>query len=170
VQTARANVNPEQFAANVDAVMTRASGGRMTEAEAEQYAIYALEALEDIAISRSPAYSIADAESSLIDALSTRSGGTRMLVAQILALIDSDAAQRKLFDAALAATDDEQVELLKHVADSVRLFGDRAEKRHVEALIALIQSASGPTAEAAATVHGALNLPTSDAVKLIPAP
>ena len=168
VKYVRSSVTGEQLAQNIDAVMTSASGGRITETEAEQYAIYALGALEDIAISRNTAYSIADAESALIDAMDTRTGGTRMLVAKILALINSDLAQRKLFDAALAANEDEKVELLGHLADSIRLFGDRAEKRHLDALIDLIGNSAGEVAEAAATVHGALNLPASDAVKLIP--
>jgi len=170
VNLVRAGAQDEQFGAAVDAVMKSASGGRITDAEAEEYAIKALSALRDIAIARNTAYRVGDAESALADALVTRSGGVRMMVADIMALIDSDTAQRKLFDAALGAQADEQVELLSRVADSVRLFGDRAEKRHVDALLELIAKATGPTADAAAAVHGALNLPASDAVKLIPQP
>jgi len=168
VKVMRPGLNPQEWTANVESLMQSASGGRMTEAEAEEYAIKALGALRDVAISRSPAYSITDAESALIDAVVTRTGGTRMLVADILALIDDDAAQRKLFDVALTGTGEEQVALLYHVADSVRLFGDRAEKRHVTAVVDLVANSTGPTAEAAATVLGALNLPNSDAVKLLP--
>jgi hypothetical protein len=91
-----------------------------------------------------------------------------MFVARILSLIDSDASQRKLFDASLAASGEEQVELLGYAADSVKRFGDRAEKRHVDALLDLVAKAEGDTAEAAARVHGALNLPADAAVRLIP--
>ncbi len=156
------------FTSAVESVMLRAAGGRMTDAEAEEYAIKALSALRDIAITRTSVYRVADAESALVDALATRTGGVRLLVADTLALIDSETSQRKLFDAALGATADEQVDLLARVADSVRLNGDHAEMRHVEALLALIENAKGATADAAAAVHGALNLPTSGAVKLIP--
>lgn len=168
VHVMRAGVGENQFVANMDFLMQRAAGGRMTEAESEEYAILALAALRDVAISRSPAYSIIDAESALIDALGVRTGGTRMKVAEILALLDSERAQRSLFDAALAASDQEQIELLQRVSDSVRLFGDRAEHRHVQALLAIVTSSGGELADAAATVHGALNLPAGDAVKLIP--
>lgn len=168
VKIARIGLTPEQYAANVEDLMLSASGGRMTEAEAEEYAIRALDVLRDIAISRCQAFNITDAEAALIDALDTRSGGTRMLVGEILALIGTDTSQRKLLDAALAARGDEQVELLGRVADSVRLHGNRAERRHVQAVVDLVANSEGSTAEAAATVHGALNLPTSDAVKLIP--
>ena len=51
---------------------------------------------------------------------------------------------------------------------SRRRFGDHAEKRHMDALLELIAKATGPTAEAAAAVHGSMNIAGSDAVKLIP--
>jgi hypothetical protein len=156
------------FAAAVETVMSRGAGGRMTEAESEEYAIRSLGALRDVAISRCPAYSIVDAESALIDALAVRQGGTRLMVADILAMMESDNAQRTLFDAAFAATEAEQIEVLERVAESVRRSGDRAEKRHIAALVELLSDSSGQLAEAAAEVHGALNVPTSDAIKLLP--
>jgi hypothetical protein len=168
VHAVRAETAPEAFSVAVESVMLRGAGGRMTDAEAEEYAILALAALRDVAISRCPAYNIVDAESALVDALGSRSGGTRLLVADILAMIGTDRAQGMLFDAALAATDDEQVELLNRVADSVRRFGDKAEKRHIEALSELVAKSTGPLAEAAASVHGALNMPSQAAVELLP--
>ena len=120
-----------------------------------------------IAISGTPAYDIADAENALVDALAARSGGARMLVADILALIDTDRAQRALFDGALTATTDEQIDLLDRVAESVKRWGDRSEPRHIANVIDLIVNAGPDTAEAAARVHGALNLPVTDAIDLI---
>ncbi len=158
----------DAFAAAVDQLMRRASGGRMTDAEAEAYAIEALAALRDIAISGNSVYDVVNAETSLLEAIDGRSGGTRLLVAEILALIDSDRAQRKLFDAALAADGNEQIELFASVAGSVKRFGDRAEQRHIAALLQVVANSSGATAEAAAQVHGALNLPSDTAVNLIP--
>ena len=160
--------NDQFFQDRMNELLQRAAGGRMEQAEGEEYAIRSLEALEDIAIAGAPVYNIADAEPSLIAALDAREGGLKMFVARILSLIDSDLSQRKLFDAALAATGDEQVELLGYTADSVKRFGDRAEKRHLDALLDLVSKAEGDTAEAAARVHGALNLPADAAVRLIP--
>jgi CheY-like chemotaxis protein len=161
--------NDDQFfQARMNELLQRAAGGRMEQAEGEEYAIRSLEVLEDIAIAGAPVYNIADAEPSLIAALDAREGGLKMFVARILSLIDSDASQRKLFDASLAASGEEQVELLGYAADSVKRFGDRAEKRHVDALLDLVAKAEGETAEAAARVHGALNLPADAAVRLIP--
>ena len=158
----------EAFEAAIDELLLHAAGGRMDEAEAEIYAIESLQVLRDIAVSGCPAYSVADAESALIDALQLRSGGTRMLVAKILALIESDRAQRTLMDAAFATEGGEQVELLDYVCDSVKAFGQRIEDRHLRALLQLVAQSSGETAEAAARLHGALNLPAAQAVDLLP--
>jgi len=168
VKVSRARITEEQFNNSVDEVMLRASGGRMTEAESEAYAIEAIMTLRDIAISGNTAYTIADAESALVQALEARTGGLRLSVADILALIDSHRAQKVLFDVALAATDDERIDLLDRVAESVRRYGDRSSPRHVDGLLDLVTTSSGRTAEAAARVHGALDLPAGPALDLIP--
>ena len=168
VKVARARISEDQFAETLDEVMLRASGGRMTEAEAEAYAIDAIFTLRDIAISQNLTYAIDDAEPALLQALESRTGGLRLGVADILALVNSQTAQRALFDAALDASGDEQIVLLDRVAESVRNFGDRSDPRHVEAVLDLITSTGGQTAEAAARVAGSLNLPTSTAIELIP--
>lgn len=168
VKLSRARVTDDEFAEALDEVMLRAAGGRMTAAEAEAYAVDAIMTLRDIAISGNTAYAIGDAESALIQALASREGALRLMVADILALIDGDRAQQTLFDAALDATGDEQIDLLDRVAESVRHFGDRSQRRHVVALLDLIVNSSGVTAEAAARVHGALVLPPETAIDLIP--
>jgi 2C-methyl-D-erythritol 2,4-cyclodiphosphate synthase len=99
--------------------------------------------------------------------LSARSGRARLLVASILARIDSDATQHALFDAAITASGGEQIDLLDQVAASIKRFGDHAEKRHLLNILDLIENSGGSTAEAAARVHGAMNLATTDAVRLI---
>ncbi len=168
VKISRSRVSESEFNESVDEVMLRAAGGRITEAEAEGYAIDAIVTLRDIAISRNTAYAIADAESSLIGALETREGALRLMVAEILALIDSTRAQSTLFDAALTADGDEQIDLLNQVAESVKRYGDRSESRHIDGLLDLIVNSAGDTAEAAARVHGALDLPAGGAIELIP--
>ncbi|MHC4948357.1 MAG: hypothetical protein ACYTG1_08855 [Planctomycetota bacterium] len=168
VRVVRPGAGADAFAAAVENVMERASGGRITEADAEAYAIDALLALRDVAVAGNVVYDVSDAESALLDALETRSGGARLMVADILSLIDSDVAQRRLFDAAFAAEEAEQIALLDRVAESVKRFGNRAEPRHVSALVTLVKDSTGATADAAARVHGALNLSSPEAVDLIP--
>jgi len=163
----QAGLSDETFSAAVDAVMLQTSGGRITDSEAQQYAIEALDALATLAVSSNTVLKVDDAQSALLDALDSRTGGVRQLVADVLSLINSEPAQRRLFDAALSAKESEQIELLDRVAASARRFGNRAEPRHIEGLLALVEGATGPTADAAARAHGALNLPAANAVKLI---
>ncbi|MFK7960823.1 MAG: hypothetical protein AB8G96_09885 [Phycisphaerales bacterium] len=165
-----APVEDSAFEAGIEELLRRGSGGRLTGGEAERYAIESLIALRDIAISGSPAYDVQVSEGPLLDALEARSGGTRLLVADVLSLMRSQGAQRALFGAALDATDEgEQIDLMERVADSVKRFGNLSERRHVVALIDLVGNSEGDVAEAAARVHGALNLPTNDAVGLLDA-
>ncbi len=167
IHAARAGGGEAALAESLETLMLRAAGGRMTEIEAMEYAIRSLSTLRDIAISGTDVYDLTDAETALVDALASHSGGTRLLVADILALMDSARAQHVLLDAAFDASGSEQVELLTRAANSVKRFGNQAEPRHVAALLALVASASGDTAEAAARVHGAMNLPVSNAIDLI---
>jgi hypothetical protein len=50
---------------------------------------------------------------------------------------------------------------------SARRFGSKAEQRHVDGLLQLVMNSTGDSADAAARLHGALNLPSANAVKLI---
>lgn len=157
----------EQFTNAVDAVMRRTSGGRITDAEATVYAIESLDTLRAIGLASSPIFRIEDAQSALFDALDSRTGGVRLMVADVLAVMDTQEAQRRLFDAALAATEAEQIELIDRVAASARRFGNRLDTRQVDALIKLIGDSSGQLADAAARLHGALDLPAANAVRVI---
>jgi HEAT repeat protein len=158
----------EAMGASIDELFTTAVGGRMDEAQAEIYAIESLDVLSRIAINRSPTYRINDAEPALLAALAERTGGLRLLVADILSMIDSERSQRALFDAAFAAEGSDRIELLEDAAASVRNFGNLAESQQVNQLVELIATSTGDEAEAAARLHGALNVETAAAVKLIP--
>jgi hypothetical protein len=154
--------------AAIEDLLRRGAGGRLSGGEAERYAIEALTALRDIAIAGTPAFDVVDAEPALLVALEQRSGGTLMLVADVLALMQSSTAQRALFDAALGATDPfDQGELLARVADSVKRFGNLSEERQVTALVRLVSGSEDDIAEAAARVHGALNRQPAAAVGFI---
>jgi predicted S18 family serine protease len=66
-----------------------------------------------------------------------------------------------------AGEDADRVTLLTHTADSVKRFGNYLQERHIAALLDLVRQSEGELAEAAARLHGALNLPTTDAVEMI---
>ncbi len=163
----------EQFNNAIDRLMQVATGGRITDVDSMTYTRDALRTLAIIARSKSPVYNIADAEPALLDAMGIISGGMRLLVADVVALIDTDQSQRALMDGALAAADArEQIALLDRAASSARSFGARLEPRQIDALRRLIASNAGGrgdsgVADAAGRLYGSLDLPTDEAVRLI---
>jgi CheY-like chemotaxis protein len=166
IQVKAATLDEGAFASIIDEALREASGTLMTEAEAMAFSFEAIGTLADIAISNSPVYNINDAESALIDALETKEGAIRLKIAEVLSYVDSDNSQIALFDAALTASGPDQIELLGCVADSAKRFGDRAEERHLQRLLDLVQE-GGEVGEAAAAVHGALNLPAVNVVQIV---
>ena len=161
-----ATIDQAAFGRSLDNAINRASGSRISEMEAQIYAIEALATLRDLAISGHAVFNVLDAESALIDALAARQDGTGVLVAEVLCRLDSPRSQRAVFDAALAASGHEQIELLNRLALSARRFGNLSEERHINGLLRLV-TAGEAVGEAAARVHGALNLPAANAVRLI---
>ncbi|MFO0828620.1 MAG: HEAT repeat domain-containing protein [Phycisphaerales bacterium] len=165
-----ANGTDDTFKGAVTLAFDRQSGGRIAEDEAMDYTVRSLEALKNIAISNSPVFSIRDAEKPLMDAMDSRQGALRLLVADVVALIPGPGPQRKLIDAALNSADEaEKIELLTRAAASARHFGNQAEPRQIDALRDLIAKSSGPLADAAGRLYGALDLSTAETIKLITA-
>ena len=100
------------------------SGGSLDETAALIYAIEATEAVNALAAgTRGEVLNPQEALSTYLDALQSRSGGLRMLIAEGLSEMDSSEAQVALIDAALDATGSEQIELLAYATASVRSFG-----------------------------------------------
>ena len=160
-----------QFQSAVNSLMDVASGGRLTEVDSMTYTRNALQTLANIALHGKGPYDITAAEPSLLAAMSSISGGMRLLVAEVVSLINSDTSQQALIDAALAASGNEQVSLLDFAASGARSFGNKSAARQVDALRRLIASSTGDgkssTADAAGRLYGALNLSTDEAVRLI---
>ena len=142
-------------------------GSPMTQDEGRTYAVLALEALRNLAMSGSSVFDVADAEQPLLDALEAESGGLQVMVAEVLALVDTQASQRALVDAALTASDGVQIDLLDQAAASARRFGNRTDSTQASALAGLIQGASGEVADAAGRLYGALDLPVAETVNWI---
>ncbi len=88
-------------------------------------------------------------------------------MAQVLALVNTDDAQRRLIETALEATGDEQAMLLGPVAASARRWGPRATQDQANALRMIVVNATGALADAASAAYGALSLPPDQAVEMI---
>jgi hypothetical protein len=150
--------------ASVRSFLEQTLGSAMDVNEAREYAILSLEALKAIALSDGSVLSIADAEAPLSEALATERGALRVMIAEVLAMIGSDAAQQALIDAAISAGDGDQVDLLDQAAASARRFGNRSHPSQASALVGLIRSSNGDVADAAGRLYGSLDLPVSATV------
>ena len=157
----------ESFRGAATLAISRMSGSVMDEAEATEYAVRCAEALRAIAFSGSKTFAIADAEGALLRALDSKQGGLRMMVAEVLAVIASPAAQSALIDAAIGASGDEQVTLCDYAALAARSGGGKADERQLSALRQLIGSSEGEAADAAGRLYGSLDAGSAEAVKLI---
>lgn len=168
VSVIRLGLDQSQMQAALQALIGRTTGDLITKQEADAYAAEALNVLRDIAVRNSAAFDIKRAETALVEALSTYSGGLRLTAAQTLAWVNGSRAQSALLTAALGETEEAvQVALLENVAQSARRFGSYASEAQVRSLVSLVKTATGPVATAAAQAHGALNLPASNMVPLI---
>ncbi|NDG64585.1 MAG: hypothetical protein EBY29_14145, partial [Planctomycetes bacterium] len=112
-------------------------------------------------------FKVADAELDLIEALSATTAETQILVARVLAVTPTVEAQRALIDAALSATEAQQVALLQSVAESGRLYGNQAEEKQIDRLRQALTEAKGANADALAQAYGALRVGTAQVLKLI---
>ena len=162
-----ADITDDAFKAGVEALSAKALGGRVGAADSSRFVSEGIDALTRIGLSGSRVYKISDAQGGLIDALRAQEGPMRAAVAQVLALVNSNRAQRAVIDAALAASGDDQTMLLGAVAQGARRFGSKATTAQADAVRELVRTSTGPVADAAAAAFGALSLPSSEAVDLI---
>lgn len=134
--------------------------------ESESIALGALDSLRDIALAQS-VYRIIDAEAALIRALEDDREAIARRAADVLALIESSEAQRALARRAFAESGELQIVMLQRLGDSANHHGNLLAQRQSQELRALVESSTGETAIAAARAHGALALPTANAVNMI---
>jgi hypothetical protein len=133
-------------------------GKALSTSDQRYYAAEAVAALRDLAMSRPAGLDATEATTLLERAMATSSGPRQLMVAEVLALLDDDSAQRSLVNAALAASDEyQQISLLDLAAASVRRFGARVSSRQAADLRKFIAHARGDVADAAGRLYGALD-------------
>ena len=150
----------------VDAALAEVQGEALTDEQARAKALRALGLLRDIGVGSS-VYDLTLAEPALLRAVTDDRGEVAAAAAGVVAMLPSDAAQRALAEAAFDASGDRRVTLLNALADSATRFGNRLDAGQVEQLDAIIENADDRTAIAAARAHGALALPTQNAVEQV---
>jgi hypothetical protein len=142
------------------------STGKPTGEQAEQQALTALSLLEAIAKQPS-AYDIQHALPAVIAAAGDARPAIAKQAGNVLAAVNDPAAQSALAESALAGSGDLQLAHLDDLAESARAFGNLLSADAGQQITALVESSQGELALAAARVHGALSLPTSQAVELL---
>lgn len=169
VAVRQASIGEATLAKAVQTLVTNATGGPISPEEALGYSIRSLAAMRDLAISGNSVLQVGDAASTLIGVLENKETkpGMRNQVAEILSRLDQERCQRSLMDAAVAATGEERLRLMAHVAGSAKRFGNKLEQRHVSRLLDMASTGADAEATAAAALMGALNLPNSELVPLI---
>jgi len=89
--------------------------------------------------------------------------------ARALAVIDEQSAQQAIAEAAFdpARPMALRITLLESLSESARFHGNYLTQRQLDGLLNIVKTSRGDMAEAAAQAHGALTLPTSNAVQMI---
>lgn len=145
-------------------------GAKLTDEQALTYATTSLDLLKTMCLTRSAVFEAQDAQPAITAALSDPRDPVVLGAADVMALLPSAKAQVDLADAALAGRSPAlQVSLLQALARSARLNSNQINEMQLRKLMKLVEESTGPLADAAAEAHGALNLPTSSAVKFVTA-
>lgn len=163
----RRALTPDMFTATADELLRVASGGAITDEEAQDYASRALLVLRDLAVSNNSVLDVADSATILIDVLADAQGLTMIDVAEVLSHVNGPAAQTAIFEKALASDGFEQIELLAIAADSGKRFGNFLDSRLVRRLLELAQSDNEELATQAVALMGSLEIENAQLLPLI---
>lgn len=163
----REGVTEDQLARNAEQLVAASAGEAVSDDEAQQYSLQALDALRDLAIGRNPVLRVEDAAPALLSSLDDLEGEVRLHTAQVLSYICDKRVQVTLMDAALADTGEDQVAMLGVVTESAKRCGNMLDQRHVTQLLELVHNDDPALATSAATLLGALNLSNEGVVPLI---
>lgn len=167
VEVRRNSISQDQLRNAMSTVIAAGSGGLITDAEAQDYAVRSLSVLRDLAVSRNTVLPVDDARASLAMALTEKTGSTRLEVAEVLAHIGRAESQTALMDSAIRASGGEQLALLEKVGDSAKRHGNLLADRQIRRLMDLSVSEDRSLATVAAGVVGALELPNYQIAPMI---
>ncbi|MEM8783669.1 MAG: HEAT repeat domain-containing protein [Planctomycetota bacterium] len=153
-------------ASAVEAATQKYGGSPISADEAEAFARESLDLLSDIA-SGSSIYDAGDATPALVEALGDDRPAVAMAAADVLAKLNDPVAQAAIAASAIGGVGEVQLAQLGALADSANRFGNLVSAETGDALLSLVRESDGNLAIAAAQAHGALSLPTQQAVTLI---
>ncbi len=167
VSVRRSAISSSAFDESVSTLLEVASGGPISDDEADEYSYRSIEVLRNLAISNNQVLNVSDASSILIDVLDQVEGFTLLDVAEIISYMPQPKAQQAIMDRALESSGEIQMELLAMVADSGKRFGNQINNRQIRRLIELAQDPHDELATVAVATMGALEVTNSTLVPLI---
>lgn len=137
--------------------------------EAAKYASQSLTLLRELTATRAEVYNVLDAQPALIESLKDARQEIVKQGGGVLALLNTEEAQRALATAALddARPEDSRISLLGSLAESATHFGSRLNEVQLDGVRKLLDSAKGDLGVAAARAFGAHSQPTAKVVDLI---
>lgn len=157
----------DTLAAAVDQLSASYSGSTLSPQESQAFALSALTLLREIAVSQT-AYDVNDALPALIEAVQDPRPEVAIAAGDVLSRIDDPTAQAAIAADAISRTGDVQVAHLIDLAESANAHGNLISAAMSDDILMLVKTAEDPAlAVAAAQAHGALALPTRNAVDLI---
>ena len=151
----------------VEQARQRYSGATLSDEEAQALTLRSLMLLREIAMSEGSIFDAADALPALVQVTTDPRAEVAIAAGDVLSQLDSSEAQTQLADAALDTVGEVQISLLVDLAESANAFGNKISAEQGDRLTELVKTSRGDLAVAAAQAHGALTLPTSNAVQLI---
>lgn len=162
-------VDREQVATSVTNAVKTFRGEELGEEEATEYALQALDALRLIGVGSTKVFTIRDAQSGLVDAMSDEREAVAIKASQVLALVNTQEAQRAIADIALDDTKSEAMRsaAFDSLAKSAARWGAKLSDFQKDQINKLVGELSDDLADAAARAHGALNMPSAKGANLI---
>jgi len=157
----------DTLAAAVEQLSASYSGSTLSPQESQAFALSALSLLREIAVSDT-AYDVMDALPALIEAVQDPRPEVAIAAGDVLSRIDDPTAQAAIAANAIGRTGDVQIAHLIDLAESANAHGNLISAPMSDDILMLVKTAEDPAlARAAAQAHGALALPTRNAVDLI---
>ncbi len=158
--------NDELAVADARSAIQESDLPNLTDQQRLEMATQALDLLREVAIS-SPVFKVQQGQAGLEATLDDPRPEVAAGAGRVLAIFNDADAQAAIANAALAKSGPVQVSLLDSLAESARRFGNMLPPATTGKLTDLVRTATGDLALAASRAHGALTLPTQNAVKNI---
>ena len=150
-------------------VVKASAGVPLTPEDSAQWAVRAAEAVRKLGLTRTTVYDITRCRPTLVAALGDARPEVKTAAAAALATIPGPVAQQAVAKLAASAATDEPIRIAAFTAlgESVRRFGNALTDEQAKAIVDIVAKGSGEVRTAAATILGALSLPSGMVKDLI---